>query len=187
MGNYQLKKIIALVFFIGCFQYIFCQDVIINGVNKNRLLTWDDFSGTPDENSPYEANTYWKLKSSFGSMSVSGDTIKLNTFSVGIVLDTTKTWIKKGKATAALLKHEQGHFNIGLLCQHELIDQMRKTVFLTSNIQQKMQQMFTDATYKYEAMGEQYDKETDHSKNQEAQKKWDEFFAATFSKLNINF
>ena len=182
-----MKKIVAFLFFMGGFQNVFCQDVIINGVNKNRLLTWDDFSGTPDVNSTFDANTYWKLSYSFGSMSVSGDTVKLNTFSVGIKLDTTKTWIKKGKATADLLKHEQGHFNIGLLCQHELIDQIKNTVFLTSNIQQKMQKMFTGATYKYDAMGEQYDKETDHSKNQEAQKRWDEFFAASFAKLNINF
>ena len=182
-----MKKIIGLLFLIGCFQFVFCQDVIINGVNKNRLLTWGDFTGRPDEKSPFDANTLWKLNYKFGSMSVSGDTVKLHVFSVGVELDTTKTWIKKGKATGVLLKHEQGHFNIGLLCQHELIEQVKNAVFLTSNIQQKLQQMFTDATYKYEAMGAQYDKETDHSKDQEAQEKWDAFFAQTFAKLNIIF
>src|SRR5882724_1028400 len=177
-----MQKIICLLFFIGSFQNIFCQDVIINGVNKNRLLTWDDFTGTPDENSTYAANTYWKMKYSFGGMSFSGDTVKINSFTIGIELDKTKSWIKKGKATADLLKHEQGHFNIGLICQQELIRQVKTTVFFKPSFQEKLQQIFTEASNKYDAMGIQYDKETDHSKNEENQKKWDDFFAETFAR-----
>src|SRR5882762_9638566 len=148
-----MKKIIGLLFFIGCFQNIFCQDVIISGVNKNRLLTWADFTGTPDENSTFAANTYWKLNYGFGGVSFSGDTVKITSFSVGIELDKTKSWIKKGRATADLLKHEQGHFNIGLICQQELIRQVKTTVFFKPSFEEKLKQIFTDASAKYDAMG----------------------------------
>jgi hypothetical protein len=184
---YYMKNILVLLFFIVVAENSFCQGVIINGVNKNRPLTWDDFTGTPDKNSSFEANTYWKLNYKFDGIDFKGDTVKLNSFSVGIELDPNKSWVKKGKETADLLNHEQGHFTIGLLCQNDIIRQIRTTIFFKSNFSEKIKEVFTELSKKYDLMSLKYDEETDHSKNKVNQKKWDTFFSEELNKFGIIF
>lgn len=55
-------KYIFLFILIAPGKEIFCRDVIINGINKNSLHTWKDFTGRPDINTNNEANTFWSLK-----------------------------------------------------------------------------------------------------------------------------
>jgi Bacterial protein of unknown function (DUF922) len=172
-----MKKIIFLLFAVTCFKNIFCQDVIINGSSKYRLLTWDDFSGKPDKNSPYQANTYWGLNYSFKGVDFTGDTIKLKGFSATLMFNENKSWVKKGTQTAGLLKHEQGHFDIGLICQKEFISTINNTVFFKAGLNEKVQSIFTTIMKKYHTMQLKYDEETDHSKNRQNQEKWDEVIA----------
>ena len=163
----------ALFFFIS--NLVFSQDVYINGIKKNRLLKWSDFSGEPDKNSPHDANTYWKINYSFKGASTKGDTAKINSLSIILTLDENLSWIKDEKQTDVLLKHEQGHFDIGLICQREIINKLNSTVFLKSDFQQKLQNIFSSILEKYRLLGLKYDEETDHSKNQPAQEKWNDF------------
>lgn len=161
---------------------MFCQDVIINGVNKNRLLTWDDFTGKPDKSSSHAANTYWNLNYSFQRISFKGDTAKVTGFSVKLELNENLSWVKQEKQTNNLLKHEQGHFDIGLICQLEIIKQFNSTVFFKTDFQNKIQTIFTAALDKYSQIGIKYDEETDHSKNQASQDNWNVFFDRELNK-----
>lgn len=174
-----MKKIICLLFAVAFFENIFCQDVIINGSNKYRLLTWDDFSGKPDKNSPYQANTYWGLNYSFKGVDFIGDTIKLKGFSATLMFNENKSWVKEGTQTPSLLKHEQGHFDIGLICQKEFINAINNAVFFKAGLNEKVQSIFTGIMKKYHEMQVKYDEETDHSKNRQNQEKWDEIIAKT--------
>jgi len=174
-----MKKIISFVFFIVFFENSFCQHIIISDSNKNRLLTWDDFSGKPDKNSPYQANTYWGIIYGFKGVNFTGDTAKLAGLSVTLKFDENKSWVKEGKQTPGLLKHEQGHFDIGFICQQEIIQQINSTVFLRSNFQNKVNTIFTDTMKKYQLMQLKYDEETNHSINQQNQDKWNDFIAKT--------
>lgn len=167
-----MKKIISLLFILSYFENTFCQDVLINGSNKYRLLTWDDFSGNPDKNSPYQANTYWGIKYGFTGVDFAGDTAKLKGLSVTLKFDETKSWVKEGKQTVYLLKHEQGHFDIGLICHREIIKAINSTVFFKADFREKLRTIFTDTMKKYHLMQLQYDEETDHSKNEANQQKW---------------
>ncbi len=172
-----MKKIICLVFTFAFFKNTFCQDVIINGSNKYRLLTWSDFSGKPDKNSPYQANTYWGLNYSFKGVDFIGDTIKLKGFSATLTFNEKKSWVKEGSQTNSLLKHEQGHFDIGLICQKEFISSINNTIFFKAGLNEKVQSIFTGIMKKYHAMQLKYDEETDHSKNRQNQEKWNEVIA----------
>jgi Bacterial protein of unknown function (DUF922) len=172
-----MKKHIFIFLLIFSGHAAFCQEVIINGTDKNRPLTWDDFTGKPDKGSPHDANTYWKLNYSYQGVTFKGDTAKLTGFQVKLELDKTLSWIKDGKETANLLKHEQGHFNIGLLCQKKIIKLFNNTVFFRSDFQNKVQTIFKTAFDEYTMIGRKYDEETDHSKNRESQEKWNDFFA----------
>ena len=171
-----MKKYICLLPSIFTVYQTFAQDVIINGVNKNRLLTWDDFSGKPDKSSAHDANTYWNLNYSIKGISFTGDTAKITGLLVKFELNEKLSWVKSEKQAVGLLKHEQGHFDIGLICQLEMIRQLNSIVFFKSDFQIKIQSVFSSILDKYISLGIKYDEETDHSKNREFQENWNNFF-----------
>lgn len=160
-------------------QFCFAQDVIIGGVNKNRPLIWDDFRGQPDNGSAYDANTFWNITYNINGISFKGDTAKITRFSVILKLEESLSWSKPEKQTAVLLKHEQGHFDIGLICQQEIISLLNNTVLFKTNFKDKIPAIFSSTLQKYRLLQEKYDAETDHSKNQAAQDSWNNFIAAT--------
>lgn len=81
------------------------------------------------------------------------------------------------RATPALLLHEQGHFNIGILALREAMETFKKTKFTPANFKGLLRAMITTISQKYSDLGVLYDKETDHSKNVDMQAKWNTFFA----------
>lgn len=170
---------IYIFLFFGLFfsESLFCQEVIINGTNKNRPLTWDDFTGNPDKASAYAAHTYWNVNYSYRRVDYIGDTAKITDPVVTLELNKKLSWVKPGKETPGLLKHEQGHFNIGLLCQKELVEQLKKTIFTRSDFRDKIQAVFKTILDKHISMGLKYDEETSHGKNMEKQESWNEFFS----------
>lgn len=170
------KYYCILLFFFTC-NLLFAQDVIIGGVNKNRPLTWADFKGVPDKNSWHDAATFWTIDYSIKGISFKGDTAKVVGFSITLTLDDNVCWSKPEKQTDALLKHEQGHFDIGLICQREVLKQLNSTVFFRSDFRDKIPSIVNSLLEKYHAMGFKYDEETNHSKNQAAQDKWNNYFA----------
>jgi len=172
-----MKKYICFALLICTGKLVFSQDVFISGVNKNRPLTWDDLKGAPDRNSSHDAFTVWNITYSLSGISFKGDTIKVSRFIVKLEFDEKQSWSKPEKQTNILLKHEQGHFDIGLICQREIIKQLNSTVFLKADFQNKIQTIFSSILEKYHLLGVKYDEETDHSKNQAAQDSWNIFFA----------
>lgn len=172
-----MKKIICLFFILSFFENIFCQDVLINGSTKYRLLTWDDFSGKPDKDSPFQANTSWGINYGFKGVDFAGDTVRFKNLAVTLKFDETKSWVKEGKQIPYLLKHEQGHFDIALICHKEIIKAINNTVFFKADFKEKLRTIFTDTIKKYRLMQVQYDEETDHSKNEANQQKWNAIIA----------
>jgi hypothetical protein len=173
-----MRKYFCAALLICLSSLAFSQDVFINGINKNRLLSWNDFKGTPDENSQHDANTYWNINYGFKGISFKGDTAKITGFSATLTLNENLSWIKSEKQTNNLLKHEQGHFDLGLICQREIIRELNSTLFFKSDFQNKIPTMFSSILEKYRLLGLKYDEETDHSKNKAAQDRWNDFFAS---------
>lgn len=172
-----MKKIICLFFILSFFENTFCQDVLINGSTKYRLLTWDDFSGKPDKDSPFQANTSWGINYGFKGVDFAGDTVRFKNLAVTLKFDETKSWVKEGKKIPYLLKHEQGHFDIALICHREIIKTINNAVFFKADFKEKLRTIFTDTLKKYRLMQLQYDEETDHSKNEANQQKWNDIIA----------
>lgn len=168
-------RLLILLLFISGISH--AQDIFINGKNGNRLLSWNDFKGEPDNNSSHDALTYWNINYGFKNITLKGDTVKIGSFSVTLSFDENKSWIKPLKQTDRLLKHEQGHFNLGLICQREIISALNNTVFFKTTFQEKIQTVFSAILDKYHSLGLQYDKETEHSRNQQSQDTWNIFFA----------
>jgi hypothetical protein len=175
VSNSFMKLILTLTVLLTT-HFLSAQKIIINGSEGNRTLVWNDFNGRPDESSPYYANTGWLINYKYGGIQNKGGKVVINGFEAILQLDPKKTWLKKGKGTDALLLHEQGHFDIALLCLNELMKKVKEGIFSSSNYNNELQELFQDVIKKYREMGDQYDTETGHSKNEEQQQKWNVFF-----------
>jgi hypothetical protein len=173
----MMKKALMLLLSAPFVLAAFGQRILIHGKEGNRPLTWDDFKGRPNAASEFYANTGWKISYTMPPMKVTRDPVPLTGFVVTLELDKEKSWVKKGKETPALLKHEQTHFDIGRLCLMELVTALGKTSVVPSELSKTIAPIFNSINGKYHQMGVQYDLETNHSVNKEAQERWEVFVA----------
>jgi hypothetical protein len=173
-----MKKYICLALLICVANLAFSQEVIISGVSGNRPLIWDDFKGVPDNGSTYDASTFWDITYNIKGISFKGDTAKINKFSVILKMNETFSWSKPAKQTNLLLKHEQGHFDLALICQREIIEQLNNAILLKTDFKDKIPAIFSSTLEKYHLLEKKYDEETDHSNNQAAQDRWNNFFSS---------
>jgi hypothetical protein len=177
-SNKLMKFRFCMAFLVTVFfQTATAQKVFIRGEEGLRPLTWSDFTGAPDDSSPFFANTAWVSSFKFNSVRFNGEAALPEGFEFTLQLDPQGSWVKKGKQTDDLLRHEQGHFNIGLLYMREAVNKIGAAAFTRSGYQAEIKTMLGEVHKKYVQMGEQYDKETAHSINKEAQQKWDAFFS----------
>jgi len=173
----------CMVFILGISVQSSAQEVLINGKPGQRLLVWSDFAGTPDETSQYFANTYWNLNYKYSGVHTNADTVSLSGLERTLQFVADKSWLKEGKGTDDLLKHEQGHFDIGKLCQLEILAEVKKTVFYKDDFKSKLKTIFNSALEKYKALGRKYDEETEHSINKQKQEEWNGFILSENERL----
>jgi len=136
--------------------------------NKDRALTWKDFKGRAKGSSPFHATTYGILKPGFEPIT--------NTeykFTLEVLFDSKKSWVKKGKETDELLIHEQHHFNMFEIYARIFVKRLEESNALSGkkfsdNMNKTFQKIFKELI----KLQDKYDKETDHSKNEEKQKEW---------------
>lgn len=169
-------KLCLLLLSIAISSICYSQKIIINGEETLRKLQWFDFTGKPDNPSPFYAYTSWKLKSRMGDVQFKNDSVIIKSFEVQLELDSVKSWVKTDKATDELLLHEQGHFNFGILCMNEIRATQKKMSFTLAKFQSELQELFRTHVKKYKDMEAKYDQETSHGKNKEQQEKWNTFF-----------
>ncbi len=153
----------------------YAQRITIDGKEGNRPLLWKNFKGKPESDSYFFANTYWQMAFKFSNVSFRSDTAILKGFEVNLDFDPQKSWVKKDKASNDLLKHEQGHFDIAIICQREIIYAFNNTIFVKAGMQEKVNALFNSILNKYKDMERKYDDETNHSIDTAQQEKWDQF------------
>ncbi|GMV36635.1 MAG: hypothetical protein AMXMBFR61_11430 [Fimbriimonadales bacterium] len=147
-------------------------------------LKWEDFKGDPPANSTHDAETTSGIKvSNYTYDTKKGDDNKWHSKLKGAkatsTMDKTQSWVKPGKKTDELLKHEQYHFDISEYWARELqkvLDGLEgigdTPEAAEANLAEKVQQAYQDILQKHNAMQEKYDEETDHSRNAEKQEEW---------------
>ena len=165
-----------LTYFLSC-EVCFSQKIIISGKQTDRKLAWSDFTGNVDLNSAFYAYTYYTIRYRFDDIRVFGESVTIGKFEVVVELDPNRTWAKTDKVSDELLLHEQGHFDIGILCMREILAIYNRTSFSRSNFSSEIQSIVNDALKKYNEMGVQYDQETEHCRNKDQQKKWNSLLA----------
>lgn len=133
--------------------------------NAARKLTWGDFKGVPDVNSPNAALTSSSINIEFGYNNTS------LTYSIKCRFNQTKSWgrIKNDY----ILSHEQGHFDIAELHARKLQKALKAYKFRSSKVGEDVNAIYADVIKEHQLVQQSYDGETDHSRNPVKQQEWE--------------
>lgn len=173
---FVLQNWLGLICLICLALQVGAQKVVIHGQEGWRKLVWADYTGKVDAASSFGAMTEYQFSYRVSVMETAGDSIFFKNIEVILSFDHQKSWVKKDMMTDALLEHEQGHFNIGLMCVREFLSILKSTKFIKAQYSTRLKQIFQGVSDKYQQMQKQYDAETNHSMNRTAQEKWNTFF-----------
>ncbi len=132
--------------------------------NENRKLTWDDFKAPPQKLGSTAAMTTTHLGFSYkianGKISYEIDCRFEKSKSWGLVKND---WV---------LKHEQGHFDIAELFARRLNKATVEYQFNRSSFQNDLDLIYKTVVAEKEKYQQQYDDETDYSRNKDKQEEW---------------
>lgn len=136
--------------------------------SKDKLLTWEDFKGKPIKSSPHAANTDsgFELQYSYKSSD------HFLVFELQTKFIKNKSWVKPDKKSEDLLKHEQGHFDISEIYTRKFKKNSIEEKFNEKNFRQKVSEINEKNKNEQNKYQDLYDKETDHSKNEQKQIDW---------------
>ena len=148
--------------------------------DSDRKLEWKDFQGPVDPSSRFHALTQSGVKYSYRWQS-SGHRTSY-TFEVTAYYDKSISWLKPGKATSALLAHEQLHFDISELYARILKKTFANATF-TRRHESEIKQLFAANQIAREEMQVQYDNDTNHMSNTEQQLKWERYIANALEEI----
>ncbi len=167
-----LLRLLSFLIIILCSKQAMAQGKAIPW-SENRKLTWADFQGRPDRSVTYFATTKYGVQLSSEDDGEGNVSVR-----VVCLFDKRASW-KKGKSNQSeyLLKHEQNHFDIGEIFTRRMRKEFKEYTskrHRPSDVSMDIRRIFRKYSKLAAEMQRKYDAETDHSINEEAQKKWDE-------------
>jgi len=172
---YWIAKIVIILslFFIA-------ESPVAMQWNENYKLSWADFQGIPPNRNSFVASTESGIYFSYSTENTN-DEITLTT-SVFAKFYPEKSWYLPNDVNAAILKHEQGHFDISEIHARELRKKFAAYTF-SENYKNELQKIFSETENNRNTMQNKYDKETNHSKILEKQKDWEVFIKQELYRL----
>ncbi len=143
--------------------------------NKNKKLTWQDFTAEPIMAGNVGAITM----SGFGykaSLKKAGDKGQLN-IAVYCYFTKNKSWVKPSAKTGYILKHEQGHFDISYLAAQLFIQKAKMLSNDAIACNKSLPDMYNSVIVQMNKMQNDYDTQTRNGRDEASQEKWNLFFA----------
>jgi hypothetical protein len=162
----------AIFFFAGFFILILNKFMKENEEaivwQEGRSLTWDDFKGKPARRNSVASTSYEIVK----EVKYHGNTANV---SIRSLFFPYLSWKRNGRNDEDILKHEQGHFDIAEIFARKL---RSKVKLIKCESQTELEPMLRSLAVECdEAMDkfqDTYDRETDHSRNGDVQRKWND-------------
>lgn len=162
----RLPIIITCLFLLTSF-ISFSQDKGQELMWGERALKWIDFKGTPDNKSEFKAYTTSGMRY---IPKYVGDSMHCEIITY---FEYYKSW--SVSQSEYLLEHEQIHFDITEYHARLFRKELSQHTFTSlSKVGSDLSEMLNRYTQSREKMQDLYDSETNHSKNQENQLKWNE-------------
>ncbi|MBL7741946.1 MAG: DUF922 domain-containing protein [Chitinophagaceae bacterium] len=140
-----------------------------------QKLSWSDYKGNPDPDSDAAALTATYLGIEY-DISEKGLSWKIQ-----CRFSKTRSWGRS--RTDHILQHEQGHFDIAEIFARKLNKKMSEYKFDKNSYQKDLRKIYESITTEKEKFQDQYDKESDHSRNKEKQAEWTKKIAEMLSEL----
>lgn len=164
------------------------RDNLIINWSKDEPLTWDDFQGKVDNNSPHDAVSsirYWGTFSAIPNDSEKPTKFQFTEFTLTAQFQKNSSWVKKQEIQSKeisqkLLKHEQGHFDLAEELKPDILRRVNSVLKGRSysvrgddeenmkiNAQEDGNSLFMKQVEKwkkeiFDKEGEKYDDETNH-------------------------
>ncbi|HEY8256193.1 MAG TPA: hypothetical protein VIG08_00900 [Gemmatimonadales bacterium] len=167
----------------------------------DETLDWRDFQGTAPANpagdaAQTEARFDFQYDYEWDDSKGDHHGYRVNNVQVKVILDRASMWVVKGARSDALLKHEQGHYDIVALIARDLFNEL--TGWETPKAPKRFKKQ-TDLKTAADRLGRQakalaarlsgtassvgvYDTQTKHGQDTQAQDKWDKALEAARSK-----
>ncbi len=170
------------VFYILIF-FVFCQP-IENSIlwSDTCRLEWSDFKGRPDLYMDAAALTASGL-----SMDLKAKTTKTSLIEFKVIVEARfypdQSWYKKELASSQVLAHEQLHFDITELHARKLRERIDHAE-LTINIKKEISLLSKTVNQELKVMQKEYDRDSNYSRNNETQIRWQNFVSAELYKLS---
>ncbi|RYY39629.1 MAG: DUF922 domain-containing protein [Chitinophagaceae bacterium] len=132
--------------------------------SARRVVNWEDFRSAPVQGTEAVASTSTTLGLSY---QVKDGVL---TFNITCNFQKTKSWgLMK---TDYILAHEQAHFDITELCARQLFKELSEYQYERRSVKADLTRIYNNIVAQKEALQNQYDGETDHSRNRKLQAEW---------------
>jgi hypothetical protein len=161
------RKLTLLILLIIAPFFVFSQE--------RPVLDWAFFKNDRPPNAEHQAYTWSNLMYSYRPTKMEGEKIEFQ-FDVSLKMDTAKSYFdinRRMMRDTKLLKHEQGHADIAFIYYIKLKQAFAKSTYSKTNYKAEIRSIFDNIFAQMRAEQTKYDDETNHSKEAEAQRKWD--------------
>ena len=135
----------------------------------DRKLSWEDFRGTPPESKRVAATTASGISYSYKTTGVPGR-YRLD-YEVSAYFYPQKSWYHPDICDSGVLAHEQLHFDISELYARRMRETLARKTF-GDNVRAEVRRIFRQVNRELAEFQDRYDRETDFSRNREAQERW---------------
>lgn len=134
-----------------------------------RKLTWNDFKGEIPNKDRAAAITASGISYQF---STSGTKNKMELdYKVNTFFYPNKSWYQPSLCDTLILSHEQLHFDISELFARKMRERLATETF-SQNVKAEVKKIYSEVLSELETFQNQYDKETDFSRDIEQQLIW---------------
>lgn len=139
--------------------------------SENYKLSWEDFKGNAPPFSKEAASTASGISYSYQA-TMKHFQIKVDC-EVHSFFMPNDSWYNLEKANDAVLSHEQVHFDICEIFARKMRKRVAETTF-SQTVKQEIKKIYKEILQELDNMQEQYDFETNHSRNKDKQKEWED-------------
>ncbi len=143
--------------------------------NSSRKLSWEDFKAQPDGSSVNAALTSTNINIDY---SFNNREFK---YKIRCQFDPTKSW---GRIKSDyILSHEQAHFDIAEIHARLLNKALKNYRFNAKTANKDIGDIYQRLMQEHHDMQEQYDDETNYSRNESRQQEWQKKIVDTLTNL----
>ena len=169
----SLSKLKMLTLFIAVFYSSFAAAQSKDTIywNANRKLKWEDFKGRTDKTTNLLAMT----QAGIGyTIACHDGVLDLKIF---CYFNVNKSWTKEKIDAEELLRHEQVHFDITEFYTRKLRKRISEVIDPCGKNIKELDKIYGSNFKECANMQDDYDRESEHSLNDEQQKLWEEKIA----------